>query len=483
MGWSEYHAPVAVRVNIDKWSWGRLAFLVFFLILVTPAAFFLGLFAAPQPLEQEIATKGKHDWHKWSGPLPEDDELDYFNQHFKLKLQLTNSESDVEGLDASVDVRVRLEGRQTTEEEWEELFDTTRTRSLVCHKGHTHCRNLTLLYEPAPSYEMYRTEVEVAQNRKQAYGFISSADYVFEYSRPHWTFYEAAFKFAFLVINLYVLYTFYDNLTAGEPWTLFYCCGKSKKNAVQPEQRLVGLLLLGLLCLNDWPLLVYLLTGTWGVALLSEVAQLSAFFVLALVVATMCREGARGSRLHFEDYSGYMWKTFAVGILWAVQVSWLIYARATSSIDCSYRPKTDDRMFFWIVTAIVASGATLLIFLSVVLGCYHAGAVEAQAVVYSRTQDVQWPVDRQRRAAFFWVVTAVLFVAIGLDVMAWRMNKDVDADYYWKEYMQDHTRGATLTTVLCVCNTYVYLLAYAFTPVRVGAEDEDMISFLNKYHL
>jgi len=480
---SEYHNPVGHRVNIDKWSWTRIVLLIFFLILVAPAAFFVGLFAAPKPMEQQVSTKGKQDWHSWSGGLPGDDELNHFNQHFKLKLQLTNSESEVEGLDASVEVRVKLEARQREEDEWEELFDTTRTRTLLCHKGQSHCRNLTLLYEPAPAYGMYRAEIEVAKDRKQAYGFISSADYVFEYSRPHWTFYEAAVKFAFLVINIYSLFSFYDAISGGRPWSLLCgCCSKSK-TTVQPEQRLVGFLLWGLFCLNDWPLLIYLLTGHWAVALLSEVSQLSAFFVLALVVATLCREGARGSRMHFEDYYGYMWKTFAVGVLWAVEVSWLIYARATTSFDCSYRPKTDDRTFFWAVSAAIAGGTTLLFFFSFVLGCYHAGAVEAQAVVYTRTQDVQWPVDRTRRSGFFWVTTFVLFAGIGIDLMVWRLNKDVDTDYYWKEYMQDHTQGATLTTVLCLSNVYVYLLVHAFTPVRVSEEDEDMISFLNKYHL
>lgn len=483
IGEAQYYAPVGYnRTRVDKWSGKSICCAVVLLSLVFPAAFTLGLFAAPSPFEEITYTSPGPTWNKWSGTLPSStDNVERFNQYFTLKVQLENKEYEVEGLNAEVDVRVKLKGRSDEGSAWEDLFEVTRTRTLECEKGEQLCKSLTLLYDPAPFYGQYNAEIEIAKDRAHTYGFVSKANYIFAYCRPHWTFYEASIKFAFLIIGIWVLYDFHDRITCGSPFDICCCRRRRSTSLIQPEQRLVGALLFALTCLNDWPLFVYLLTGGWGAAMLSEAAQLAFAFVLILVWSTMCIEVYRADRILFGGYRKYMSIVFAVGVLWSLEVTWLIYTRAVRASDSSYNPMIDDEAAFVAVRSIAVVGSVFCLFGAFVNGCYVAGIADERPVVFSQAQDRFWLSDRPKRALFFWLVSFVWLASVGIDALLWALDTEIDIP--WKDTLADHERGITLTTVLFMTNAYVVLLAYAFCPAKVPKKDESMVAYLNKFHI
>ena len=76
-----------------------------------------------------------------------------------------NEQYEVEGMDASVDIKIKLKGRNGDSGDWNNIYETTRTRTLTCDKGELKCRNITLPHDAAPMYEQFQAEVTIANDR------------------------------------------------------------------------------------------------------------------------------------------------------------------------------------------------------------------------------------------------------------------------------------------------------------------------------
>lgn len=485
---SKYYAPVGGhRVRLDKAKSGRCCVMSCALGALLPILIGVGFLFAPEPFSSVVTTRTGQKWNNFEAVLPSPDtSFEIFNQRFKLKAKIENSKYEVEGLDAEVEMDITVSGRSSGDEDWTELFSSTRTRTLECYKGKKECNPIVLLYDAAPFFQQYKIKVNIAKDRAHAYGFIQSADYVFEYCSPHWTFYEAALKFVFLVVAIWSLYDFYDRITCGSPFSLCVPCGGAGEAApsialIQPEQRFIGLLLVGLICLNDWPLFIYLFTGGWGVAVLSDIMESSFAFMLLLILACMTVETQRSERTQFGSQRRFAVLVVFIGALWALHVMWLVYTRAKRFENSSYSPIVDDRTLFLTFRTVVLAGSAIVLFVSIVAGCYEAGAADGKAVVYSQVGDKNWKEDRKRRSSFFWGVTSVWAFCAGFPCLWWSLSREIELP--WEDTLADHSHGITLTSLLVITNVYVLILMDAFTPARVPAQDEDMVAYLNKFHL
>ena len=480
----KYYAPVGgQRLVLEHVRHARACSCVV-ILAVYAFAFTLGIFLVPEPYDTIVHSKPGNSWnHLEPTILPDEgDTIDLFNREYRLTVVAENDQYEVEGMDASVDIKIKLKGRNGDSGDWNSIYETTRTRTLTCDKGELKCRNITLICDAAPAYEQFQAEVTIANDRKHAYGFVKRADYIFETFRAHWTFYEAALKLVLLVFGIRALYEFYDRISCGSP--LSVCCGRQTRatSLIQPDQRFVCLLLVGLVCLNDFPLMLSILTGGWGAALLSDICAASFAFIFLLVICAMIVESYRPDRYRFSGYRRYMTLVFLIGTLWAVEVSWAIYISAMSAENSSYEAVEDDSGLYVAVRSTILTGVTLILLGCSVSACYDAGVVDEKTEIFSQIQDTRWKLDRSRRSSFFWGLTLLWAFLMTLTCLLIWLAENYD-EIPGHDTVGNAKEAVLLTCILLVTNAYVHALTWGFTPQRNRKYDEDMVEYLEKFRI
>lgn len=481
---SQYYAPVGGQRLVLEHVRGARCCSFVTLLCIFAAAIPTALFLAPEPYDTIIHSKVGNTWnHLEPTVIPDDgDTIDLFNREYSLTVVAENEQYEVEGMDANVEINIKLKGRNGDSGDWTKVYESTRTRTLTCDKGELKCRNITLLYDAAPMYEQFQAEVTIANDRKHAYGFVKRADYIFETFRAHWTFYEAALKLVLLVFGIRALYEFYDRISCGSP--LKVCCGRQTRATalIQPDQRFVCLLLVGLICLNDFPLMLSILAGGWGAALLSDICAVSFAFIFLLVLCAMIVESYRPDRYRFAGYRRYMTLVFLIGTLWAVEVSWIIYVSAMSAENSSYQAEEDDSGLYIAVRSTILTGVTLILIGCSVSACYDAGVVDEKTEIFSQIQDTRWKLDRSRRSSFFWGLTFLWAFLMALTCLMIWVADNYD-ELPGQKTICDAREAVILTSVLLVTNAYIHALAWGFTPQRNRKHDEDIVEYLDKFRI